>query len=120
MALSVTKFEDAFDYKVIQESACDNAAIVNVTNSPGMIHSIFLDNTSNQSDAYFKFFDSQTVGMGSTVADMVFKVKAQSTSAVQIPKGLSFTHLSFACTANHNPASNNAPGAPLTVSIVVS
>ena len=61
-----------------------------------------------------------SVTMGATIADMVLKVKASSTYVIDIPKGLPFTYLSFACTANANPADNTAPGGNLVVNIVAS
>ena len=120
MATSITKFEDAFDYKVIVESACSNTAIENVTSEPGSIYSISLDNSISQSDSYFKFFDVVDVTMGSTIADMVLKVKASSTYVFEIPKGLPFTYLSFACTANQDPTDNTATGGNVVVKIVSS
>jgi len=120
MATSITKFENAFDYKVIVESACSNTAIQNVTSEPGSIYSISLDNSISQSDSYFKFFDSSSVTMGSTVADMVLKVKASSTYVFEIPNGLPFTYLSFACTANQNPSDNTATGGNVVVRITAS
>ena len=120
MATSITKFEDAFDYKIINESACTNVAVVNVTSEPGSIYSISIDNSNSQSESYFKFFDSDSVTIGATVADMVLKVAASSKYVYDIPKGLPFTYLSFACTANANPVDNAAPGATLVVNIVAS
>ena len=120
MATSITKFEDAFDYKIINEPTCTNAAIVNATSESGSIFSISIDNSLSQSDSYFKFFDSNVVSMGSTAADMVLKVKAASKSVFEMPKGLPFTYLSFACTANPNPTDNTAPGGNLVVNIVAS
>ena len=107
MALSKTKFEDAFDYKVIHETVCSNTAIVNASSEPGFIHSITLTNAIN-SAAYFKFFDAASVTMGTTVADLVLRVAASSTTVFSIPDGLPFTFLSFACTVNPNPQDNTA------------
>ena len=107
MATSITKFEDAFDYKVVRETVCNNTAIVNVTSTPGSIYSISLTNGTT-SAAYFKFFDSQSVTMGTTVADLVFRVAASTTTVYNIPDGLEFTYLSFACTLNQNPIDNTA------------
>ena len=119
MAASITKFDDAFEYKVIVDTSCSNTAVENVTAEPGYIYSISLDNAGSQSDSYFKFFDAASVTMGVTVADMVLKVKANSTYVFEIPKGLHFTYLSFACTANPNPADNTAVGGGVVVRISV-
>ena len=120
MAASITKFADAFEYKVIVDTSCNNTAVENLTAEPGHIYSISLNNSGSQSDSYFKFFDSADVTMGTTVADMVLKVKAASKYVFEIPKGLPFTYLSFACTANPNPTDNTATGAGLVVQITVS
>lgn len=119
MATSITKFEDAFDYKVVKETSCTNTAVVNTTSEPGSIHSIALVNP-HASEAYFHFFDAVAVTMGTTVADMILKVKGSSTYVYEIPTGLPFTYLSFACTANQNPFDNTAPGAGVDVKIVCS
>lgn len=107
MALSITKFGDAFDYKVVHETVCNNTAKVNVTSSAGSIYSINLINGTT-SAAYFKFFDAESVTMGTTVADLVFRVPASSTKMFTMPDGLPFSNLSFACTLNQNPVDNNA------------
>lgn len=118
MALSATSFEDAFKYKVIQETACDESAIVNAASAPGSIYGIEFVNSS--SAASFKFFDNDVVTMGTTVADMVFRVPASATTTIDIPDGLPFTSLSFAVTANPDPADNTAPAAGVTVRLLVS
>lgn len=121
MATSTTKFEDAFDYKVVRETVCNNTAIVNATSNPGSIYSISLNNATT-SAAFFKFFDAASVTMGTTVADMVFRVAASTTTVFNIPDGLDFTYLSFACTLNQNPSDNTAltanSGATVDVKIV--
>ena len=120
MAASITKFDDAFEYKVIVDTSCSNTAVENLTAEPGSIYSISLDNSGSQSDSYFKFFDAIDVTMGSAVADMVLKVKASSKYVFEIPKGLPFTYLSFACTANQNPTDNTATGGGVVVKITAS
>ena len=107
MATSTTKFEDAFDYKVVRETVCNNTAIANVTSESGSIYSISLNN-STTSAAYFKFFDAASVTMGTTVADLVLRVAASTTTVYNIPDGFPFTNLSFACTLNQNPQDNTA------------
>ena len=118
MALSKTKFEDAFKYKVVQETSCDQSAIVNTTSGPGSIYAIHFVNSN--SAASLKLFDADFVNMGSTVADMVFRIPASSTTMIEIPEGLPFTYLSFAVTANPNPADNTAPAAGVNVRFLVS
>tara|TARA_R100001126_G_C4765687_1_gene119908 strand:- start:98 stop:454 length:357 start_codon:yes stop_codon:yes gene_type:complete len=118
MALSATSFETAFKYKVIQETACDESAIVNAATSAGSIHAIEFVNSS--SAASFKFFDTDVVTMGSTFADMVFRIPANATTVIDIPEGLPFTCVSFAVTANPNPIDNTAPAAGVTVRLLVS
>tara|TARA_R100000149_G_C5807156_1_gene91938 strand:+ start:109 stop:480 length:372 start_codon:yes stop_codon:yes gene_type:complete len=123
MALSITKFEDAFDYKIVRETVCNNTAIVNVTSEPGSIYSISLTN-STSSAAYFKFFDLPNVIMGSSVATLVLRVDANTTTVYNIPDGYPFTNISFACTLNQNPIDNTAltanNGATVDVKIVCS
>jgi hypothetical protein len=117
MALSKTKFEDAFKYEVVQETSCDNSAIVNATSEPGSIYSIQFVNSNNA--ASFKLFNSETVTMGTTVADMVFRIPANATTIMEIPDGLPYTYLSFAVTANPNPQDNTAPAAGVNVRFLV-
>ena len=121
MATSITKFEDAFDYKVVRETVCNNTAIVNATSAPGSIYSISLTN-GTASQTHFKFFDAASVTMGTTIADMVLRVEGNTTTVFNIPDGLEFTYLSFACTLNQDPADNTAitanSGATVDVKIV--
>ena len=123
MALSITKFGDAFDYKIVHETVCNNTAKVNVTSSAGSIYSINLINGTT-SAAYFKFFNTNSVTMGTTDADLVLAVPATTTSFVNIPEGLPFDNLSFACTLYAGPRDNNAltanSGALVDVKIVCS
>ena len=95
MATSTTKFEDAFDYKVVRETVCNNTAIVNVTSAPGSIYSISLKNGTT-SQAHFKFFDVASVTMGTTRPEMILRVEGGTTTVFNIPDGLDFTYLSFA------------------------
>ena len=120
MATSITKFEDAFKYSIIHESACDNVAIENVTSEPGSIYSISLTNPHQQDTAYFKFFDTADVTMGTTVAEMVLKIPGASTYVYEMPTGVPFDSFSFACTKFQNPADNTAPSATISVKIVTS
>tara|TARA_R100000322_G_scaffold165275_1_gene130460 strand:- start:209 stop:565 length:357 start_codon:yes stop_codon:yes gene_type:complete len=117
MALSKTKFEDAFKYEVVQETACDESAIVNTTSGPGSIFSIHFVNSNNA--ASLKLFDSEVVTMGVTVADMVFRIPANATTMIEIPQGLPYTYLTFAVTANPNPQDNTAPAAGVNVRFLV-
>jgi|TARA_R100000231_G_scaffold45110_1_gene38976 hypothetical protein len=117
MALSKTKFEDAFKYRIVQETACDNSAIVNATSESGSIYAIHFVNGS--SAASLKVFDAEAVTLGSTNADMVFRIPASSTTMIEIPDGLPFTYLSFAVTANPNPSDNTAPAAGVNVRFLV-
>tara|TARA_R100000234_G_scaffold57383_1_gene34673 strand:- start:359 stop:730 length:372 start_codon:yes stop_codon:yes gene_type:complete len=107
MALSTTKFEDAFDYKIVRETVCNNTPILNATSEPGSIYSIALINSTN-AQAHFKFFDTAQVTMGTTIADMVLRVEATTTTVYNIPDGLPFRNLSFACTLNQDPKDNTA------------
>lgn len=62
--------------------------------------------------------------MGTTVADMVLRVEGSTTTVFNIPDGLDFTFLSFACTLNQDPTDNTAltanNGATVDVKIVCS
>ena len=117
MALSKTKFEDAFKYEIVQETACDETAIVNTTSGPGSIYAIHFVNSNNA--ASLKLFDAESVTMSTTVADMVFKIPATSTTMIEIPDGLPYTYLSFAVTANSNAQDNTAPAAGVSVRFLV-
>ena len=116
MAASITKFEDAFKYKVIQETACDNSIIANAASEPGSIYAIHFVNSS--SAASFKLFDQAVPVLGQSTADMVFRIPANATTLIEIPDGLSFTYLSFAVTANPNPVDATAPAAGVNVRIL--
>ena len=120
MALSVTKHENAFKYKLVQETACTNSAITNVCDTSGFIHSITVIN-GQSSSASLKVFDSDTMILGSTLPVMVYRIPASSTTVIEIPDGMPFTYLSFACTNNPNPIDTTVPsGGTVTVRFLVS
>ena len=120
MALSVTKHENAFKYKLVQATACTNSAITNVCDTEGFIHSITVINSHNSS-ASLKVFDSDTMLLGSTLPVMVYRIPASSTTVIEIPDGMPFTYLSFACTNNPNPIDTTVPsGGTVTVRFLVS
>ena len=120
MALSVTKHETAFKYKLIQETACTNCAVTNVSDTSGFIHSITIIN-SNNSSASLKVYDSDTMLLGQTLPSMVYRIPASSTTVIEIPDGMPFTYLSFACTNNPNPIDTTVPsGGTVTVRFLVS
>ena len=120
MALSVTKHETAFKYKLIQETACTNSAVTNVCDDAGMIHSITIIN-SQGSSASFKIFDADEMTLGATSPCFVYRIPASSTTVIETPDGMPFTYLSFACTNNPNPLDTTVPsGGTVTVRFLVS
>jgi hypothetical protein len=120
MSLSATGFDDALDYKVIHETASTNSLNSNVTTTEGKLFSVRLVNGSS-SVAYAKIFGSAGATLGSTTPVLVLPVAGSATTFYEIPNGLEFTSLSFACTLNQNPLDSTAPsGNTVAVTLVCS
>jgi|TARA_Y100000310_G_scaffold21406_2_gene20707 hypothetical protein len=108
MALKATSFDDALDYKIINESASTNSLNTNVTVAPGKLFACKLINGSS-SAAFVKIFTDPTPTLGTTNPTLVFRVAGSATTVYDIPGGLDFNTLSFASTLNESPADTTAP-----------
>jgi hypothetical protein len=118
MSLSATGFDDALGYKVIHETASTNSLNTNVATTEGTLFSVKMVNSSS-SAAYLKIFDVENPTLGTTSPTIVLPVAGSGTISYQIPGGLEFTTLSFACTLNANPLDATAPsGATVAVTFV--
>lgn len=120
MSLSATGFDDALDYKIIHETASTNSMNSNVTTTEGTLYSVRLVNGSS-SAAYAKIYDSIPATLGQTLPILVLPVAGSATAFYEIPGGIEFTSLSFACTLNQNPTDATAPsGNTVAVTLVCS
>jgi len=108
MALKATSFNDALDYKIINETAATNSLNSNVTTAPGKLYSIKAVNGSS-SAAYIKIFDDPAPTLGATLPILVIRVTGSATAMHEILGGLDFTTLSIAATLNPSPTDTNAP-----------
>lgn len=95
MALSVSGFDGALDYKIIHESAATATANKNVTSSSGSLMSVFIDNTSGTQVCYAKLYDGEDCTVGTTAPDIVLKCASASTQRYDFEEGFTFSNLSM-------------------------
>ena len=92
VALSITGFQDAVDYKVIQCTGIDSTgAQTNVTNSSGTLYGIVIDSAASSDNVSLHILDTDDT----TVTQIAVKGKASSIKTIQIPGGYPFTELKF-------------------------
>tara|TARA_Y100000310_G_scaffold301856_1_gene338680 strand:+ start:452 stop:835 length:384 start_codon:yes stop_codon:yes gene_type:complete len=113
MALSVSGFDSAVDYKLVYQSAASTAipvvADTNVTTASGTLMSINVDNTSGTAACYLKVFDGEGATPGSSSPQFVFRVPQADAQRYEIPGGISFTNLNFWVTRNASPVDTTPP-----------
>ena len=86
MALKATSFNDALDYKIINETAATNSLNSNVTTAPGKLYSIKAVNGSS-SASFVKIFDDPSPTLGATLPVLVVATRYQSPTDTTAPNG---------------------------------
>jgi len=120
MALKATSFNDALDYKIINETAATNSLNSNVTIAPGRLYSVKAVNGSS-SASFVKIFDDPNPTLGATLPVLVVAITGSATSMLEIPGGLDFTTLSIAATRYQSPTDTTAPnGGTVALTLVCS
>ena len=90
--LSVTGFQDAVDYKVVQCTGISTTgAQTNVTNSPGTLYGVVIDSANSSDNVSLHILDTADT----TVTQIALKGKASSIKTIQIPAVYPFTELKF-------------------------
>jgi len=83
------------------------------------IYEIELDNTANAAATYYKFYNTNTVTVGTTAPDMIFMVAASVSRTIVIPSGLAFaTALTVAAVTAGGTAGVTGPTSAATVKLV--
>lgn len=96
-SLSITKFQDAVDYKLVQCTSIEDAtAFVNVTGGPGVLYSAIIDCTLNSNNLALHILD----GKDSANSEIIVRGKSLSIRSIQIPTGFSFDMLNFRVSAS--------------------
>ena len=71
MALSVSGFGQALDYKIVHESAAGTTVNNNVTQSSGTLLAVTIDNTAGTHACSLKIYDGVAPTVGSTLPDLI-------------------------------------------------
>lgn len=119
MALTVTPQSSPLGNKLVEQTATNATPNQNVTGAPGSLLLVEADNTANPAAAvWLKAWDLANPVVGTTPADWVWKIPANTRRSIAIPGGFAFTAFSFACvaTANENNAAN--PPVPILVRLL--
>ena len=109
MALSVSGFENALDYKIIYESAATTTANKNVALSSGSLMSVFINNTSGTQPCYAKIYDGESCTVGTTAPDMILKCASASTQRYDFEEGFTFSNLNMWVTKLPEPTDTTVP-----------
>jgi hypothetical protein len=113
MALSVSGFDAAVDYKIVYQSAASTAnpvvADTNVTTTSGTLMSVYVDNASGTAVCYLKVFDGTDATPGTSIPQFVFRIPQADAQRYEIPEGISFTNLNFWVTRNASPTDTTPP-----------
>ena len=111
MAISRSPVVSNLGAFVVVDTDVDENAQTNTTGAAGKMHLLSIDNTTNSSVMYVKFYDSSSaVTVGTTVPDYVFRADASTLHTLVFPEGLTcangFTHC---CVTAGGTAGTGAP-----------
>jgi len=109
MALSVSGFDNALDYKIVYESAGGTTANKNVALSSGTLLSAYIDNSTGSNPCYLKIFDGPNAVSGTSRPDMILKCKNGERQRYEIQSGFPFSELNFWVTKFASPTDTTAP-----------
>jgi hypothetical protein len=108
MAFTTTKFDDASQYKIAFNGQVTNSVTQNLTNGPGVLYSVKIENT-NDADVYLKIANAYTATPGTTAPTWIFRCTAAVTSTFEIPGGVAYDALSCWATENAAQSDNTTP-----------
>jgi hypothetical protein len=109
MALSVSGFEPAFDYRIVYETTGGTTANKNVTLTSGSLLSVDIDNQYGTNACYVKIFDGDDPTPGTSIPQFTFRCASADAQRYEIPGGVAFSALSFWVTRNASPTDTAAP-----------
>tara|TARA_R100000234_G_scaffold117187_1_gene95260 strand:- start:1030 stop:1389 length:360 start_codon:yes stop_codon:yes gene_type:complete len=96
-SLSLTKFHDSVDYKLVQCTEIEDATVfVNVTGAPGTLHSASIDSSKSSSNLSLHILD----GKDTSNSEFIIRGTGLAVRSVQIPTGFAFDMLNFRVSAN--------------------
>ena len=110
MALSVTSWPQAVDYRVVYEDNANATVRSNTTGSPGTVYTIIFDNSQGSAIAYLKIYDGYTATAGTTEPHWRFKAGSGKSETISVPRGIPFsTGLTFWTTASAATTNQDNP-----------
>ena len=122
MALSVSGFDSAFDYKIIYESAASETANEDIAQGPCTLLSVEIDNTYGSNTHYLKIFDGDFISASASTAQTILECANAAIQIYDLPDGLPFSKLNFWLTRNAASNDTTAPavsGGTVVVRLVI-
>jgi hypothetical protein len=120
MTLSVTTQASPFAAKLVQETSASATPDNNVTSAAGVLYLVDIDNSANPAAVYLKVFNNAAPVVGTTPADLVFMVAANTRRSYSMIEGIAFAALSFACVTGASQANVTSPANPVIVRLLAS
>ena len=109
MALSVSGFGQALDYKIVHESAAGTTVNNNVTQSSGTLLAVTIDNTAGTHACSLKIYYGVAPTVGSTLPDLILSCPNAAKQTFQIQGGIDYTDLNFWVTKLPSPTDTTIP-----------
>jgi hypothetical protein len=110
VALQVSGFDRALDYKVIHQSDVKATINVNTADGPCVLRHVAIGNDGGSADVYLKLADGHVASIGASTPLMVLRCPAGSNQVYTLPDGVIFAEsLSFWATSGANPLNANDP-----------
>ena len=119
MSLSVSTQVNPVGAKLVQQTSATSTPDVNVTGSSTTVYMIDIDNSSNSSASYVKFYDSSPT-VGTTAPVEIVRVPASQQRVRVITEGSDYSMLSFACVTTPGNSGTTSPTNPVIIRIVCS
>jgi len=109
MALSISGFDAALDYRIVHQTAGSPTANENVTQSSGDLLSVAINNSTGTAACYVKIFDGTDPTPGTSIPQFVLRCPSAALQKYEIPEGFSFTNLNFWVTKLASPTDTTSP-----------
>lgn len=106
--------------KVIQDTTADNTAEQNVSDGPGSVYAVAIDNNLNAALTYVKFWDNAAPTVGTTAPDMILPADLSDRVVYVFRLGIPFaTAISFAALTAGGTAGTTSPVSAVKVTLYV-
>ena len=124
--MATTTLDNSYaSYSVLVETDLGSTALQNITNGPGTVYSIQVDNSANSSDrSFLKMYDNLVDGgidVDATEPDYVFVIDAAVNRFISFPGGLPIANgLSLRCVQAGATSNTGDPASNVAVTVIYS